>query len=305
MQSRLKPPLAVALQGGGAYGAFSWGVLDKLLADDGPPISAISGASAGAVNAVLLACGLAQGGREGARALLRKFWNAVGQQSLLSPMGLPGFALQLDLWSRLVSPYQFNPLDFNPLRDLLAAMVDFEVIRQQKAVHLFLSATDVATGEARVFREIEMTLSHVLASACLPHASMAVEIEGRRYWDGGLSANPPILPLVLETQCRSLFVVKLTPDAENAPVTAASDILSRLRRILLNGSLQRDLAALTEIQGLLERTLMPAPELRRVRTLPVQILAIPAHFFEGANGALHPRPDRLEQLFQAGTDALN
>ena len=298
--------LAIALQGGGAYGAFTWGVLDRLLAEETGLPRAMSGASAGAVNAVITAWGLHVGGREGAREALRRFWTEIGQKSLLSPLGLPGADLHFDIWTRLFSPSQLNPLNIHPLRDILGAMVDFEALRAAPGIALFLSATDVATGEPRIFREHEVSLDVLMASTCLPRMTQAVEIEGRSYWDGGLSANPPILPMVLETECRSLLVVKLTPDEEpNLPVQA-SDIMSRLRRILVNGSLQRDLAALREMAALLRRSALPSGDLRRIRDLALREVAIGHEFFDGVqDGALSPRPDLLERLFEAGVQAAD
>jgi NTE family protein len=295
--------LAIALQGGGAYGAFTWGVMDRLLAEEVSP-RAISGASAGAVNAVIMAWGLLEGGREGARAALRRFWTEIGQKSLLSPLGLPGADLQLDLWTRLFSPAQLNPLNIHPLRDILGSMVDFAALRASKEIKLFLSATDVATGEPRVFREHEVSLEVLMASACLPQITQAVEIEGRSYWDGGFSANPPVMPMVLETDCRTLLVVKLTPDEEPNLPTQASDIIARLRRILVNGSLQRDLSALREMAALLRRSALPSGDLRRIRDLTVRQVAIGHQFFAGSqDSALSPRPEMLDRLFEAGVTA--
>ena len=298
------PPLAMALQGGGAYGAFTWGVLDRLLREGGVFPSAMSGASAGAVNAVITAWGLMQGGRDGAREALRRFWMEIGQKALLSPLGLPGADLHFDIWTRLFSPSQLNPLNIHPLRDILSAMIDFEALRRSGEIALFVSATDVTTGEPRVFREHEISLDVVMASTCLPRMTQAVEIDGRSYWDGGLSANPPILPMVLETASRSLLVVKLTPDEEPYLPTQASDIMGRLRRILVNGSLQRDLAALQEMRTLLRRSNLSSGDLRRIRDLSVHQVAIDHRFFLGAqDNALSPRPEMLERLFEAGAQA--
>lgn len=301
------PPLALALQGGGAYGAFTWGVLDRLFRESGLFPSAISGASAGAVNAVIAACGLMQGGRDGARDLLRRFWTEIGQKALLSPLGsLPGADLHIDIWTRLFSPYQLNPFNIHPLRDILAGMIDFEALRRSGEIALFLSATDVATGEPRVFRESEVSLDVLMASTCLPRMTQAVEIEGRSYWDGGLSANPPVLPLALETACRTLMVVKLTPDEEPNLPTEASDIVARLRRILVNGSLQRDLAALEEMRDLLRRSNLSSGDLRRIRDLRVRQVAIDHGFFQGSHdNAMSPHPDMLERLFDAGVEAAD
>ena len=301
---RAFPPLALALQGGGAYGAFTWGVLDRLLEEDDVLPAAISGASAGAVNAVVTAWGLLEGGREGARAALRKLWTDVGKMSLFSPLGSPGADLQFDLLTRLVSPYQFNPLNLNPLRDILANTVDFDRLRREGQVSLFISATDVSTGEPRVFRENEMTIDVMMASTCLPHIYQAVEIDGRSYWDGGITGNPPILPMVLETPCRSLLVVRLTPQEEPAPPTAASEIASRLRRILFNASLQRDMVAVEEMRQLLRRSNLLSSDLRRLRDLSVRVITIDQGFFSSNNGsALGARPELLERLHSAGRQA--
>jgi NTE family protein len=297
-------PVALALQGGGAYGAFTWGVLDRLLQDGEFMPCAFSGASAGAVNAVITAWGLRQGGHDAARALLRQFWDEVGKKALLSPMSLPGADLQFDLWTRLFSPYQYNPLNFNPLRDLLGGLIDFDALRRSSDIALFISATDVATGEPRIFRENEISLDVLMASTCLPHLSQAVEIDGRSYWDGGLSANPPVLPLVLETGCRTLLVVKLTPDEEPVLPTAAPDIMSRLRRILLNGSLHRDLVALAEMRALLIRSPLPSGDLRRIRDLTLHQVTIDHSFFAPSGGSLAQRPDSLERLREAGSLAV-
>jgi NTE family protein len=301
------PPFALALQGGGAYGAFTWGVLDRLLQESGLFPRAISGASAGAVNAVIAASGLMQGGRDGARELLRRFWTEIGRSALLSPLGgLPGADLHIDIWTRLFSPYQLNPLNIHPLRDILAGMIDFEALRRSCEIALFLSATDVATGEPRIFREDEVSLDVLMASTCLPRMTQAVEIDGRSYWDGGLSANPPVLPLALETDCRTLMVVKLTPDEEPHLPTQASDIMARLRRILVNGSLQRDLAALEEMRNLLRRSNLSSGDLRRIRDLGVRQVAIDHRFFLGpADNALSPRPEMLDRLFDAGVEAAD
>jgi len=301
-----KGPVALALQGGGAYGAFTWGVLDRLLREGDVFPSAMSGASAGAVNATLVAWGLMNGGRDGAREALRRFWTEIGQKALLSPLGgLPGADLHFDIWTRLFSPQQLNPLNIHPLRDILGAMIDFEALSRSGEIALFLSATDVATGEPRVFRENEVSLDVLMASTCLPRMTQAVEIGGRSYWDGGLSANPPILPLVLETACRTLLVVKLTPDEEPHP-TQAGDIMSRLRRILVNGSLQRDLAALEEMRDLLRRSNLSSGDLRRIRDLTLRQVSIDHRFFLGSNdNALSPRPEMLGRLFEAGVEAAD
>ena len=299
-----QPPVAVALQGGGAYGAYAWGVLDRLLAEEDFALAALSGASAGAINAVVAAWGLIDGGREGARAALRQLWTTIGQMSLLSPLGYPGANMQFDLLTRMVSPYQFNPLNINPLRDILVAMVDFDRLRKENRLPLFISATNVSTGGHRIFREQDITIDVLMASSCIPYVHQAVEIDGELYWDGGFSSNPPILPMVLETGCRSLLLVKLTADVEPELPKSAQDIFARLKRILFNAPLLRDLDALEEMQRLLRRTNLLPNDLRRLRDLTVRKITIDHAFFAGSNGsAMDPRPDLLNKLFEAGRQA--
>jgi NTE family protein len=293
--------MAIALQGGGAYGAYAWGVLDRLLEEEELPIAGISGASAGAINAVVTAWGLLEGGRDGAREALRKLWTAVGKMSLLSPFGLPGASLQFDLLTRVVSPYQFNPLNINPLRDLLVGMIDFDRLRAEGRVPLFISATNVNTGDQKIFREKEITVDVLMASSCIPYVSQAVEIDGQPYWDGGFSSNPPILPLVVETACRSLLLVKLTADDEPDLPKAAPEIFARLKRILFNAPLLRDLDALAEMQKLLHRTNLLPQDLRRLRDIVLHKVTIDHAFFAASKGsALDPRPEMLSKLFDAG-----
>src|SRR5712691_3006895 len=220
-----KKKLSLALQGGGAHGAFTWGVLDHLLEDGRLEIAGRSGTSAGAVNAVMLADGLARGGREEARTRLAKFWRAVSlgghlpgpQRAVLDrllaflPMhGLPMQAFA-DGISRHFSPYDLNPLDINPLKDLITRSVDFDAIRSSEELELFISATNVHTGTARVFTREEITADVVMASAALPFVFRAVEIDGVPYWDGGYSGNPAILPLVHSDASTDVLVVQINP----------------------------------------------------------------------------------------------
>src|SRR4051812_8266384 len=204
-QSSDKQRLSLALQGGGAFGAFTWGVLDRLLEEDDLELDAVSGASAGAINAVLLASGLAKGGPDEARASLERFWTGVGASTtknlLLRPELVVATASQL-------SPYQFNPLRLNPLRDLLAQEVDFEALRTRSAVRLLVSATRVQDGALRVFRAKAISREVVLASACLPRFHHAVDIHGEAHWDGGYAANPPLVSLVGASRISDVLLVQ-------------------------------------------------------------------------------------------------
>ena len=252
-------PINLALQGGGAHGAFTWGVLDRLLEDGRVAVEGISATSAGAMNATVAAYGMSAGGREGARLALANFWRRVSHAaafSLLQPTWLdrmmgnrsldnsPAYVL-MDMMTRLLSPYQFNPMNYNPLRDLLIQVVDFEAMRAHRCpVKLYLSATNVRTGKVKVFGNDEITADAVLASSCLPFLFQAVEIDGESYWDGGYGPNPPLLRLVQDSAASDLLVVQITPSRDNyVPVTAAA-IDRRLDQITANAALNAELAAL-------------------------------------------------------------
>ena len=235
--------LSLALQGGGSFGAFTWGVLDRLLLEDGPGLDTISGASAGAVNAVILADGLAERGRQGARRKLRAFWESVARTP-----GLPGI-VSVPTIAAFASPFQFNPLGLNPLHDLIAQAVDFERLRAASPVRLIISATRVRDGHPRLFREAEVTLDVVLASACLPLLQQAVEIEGEAYWDGGYSANPPLRQLVIEMRSTDLLLVQLVPELHDMVPHFSHDIVQRVREIGFNSSLLRELEAVEDLRS--------------------------------------------------------
>ena len=237
-------PVALALQGGGAHGAYTWGVLDRLL-EAGVPIEGISGTSAGAMNAVALAEGWTTGGAEGARAALDRFWTAVGDSvpfhlellQSLSPSGdgsLPSPMNMMLGLARVFSPYQLNPFELNPLRDVVRAQFDFERIRRACPLKLFIAATAVRTGKVRLFRTAELGEAALLASACLPTLHHAVEIDGEHYWDGGYAANPPVLPLVERTDCADIVIVQVDPVRIKALPTSAQAIRERVQVLAFN-----------------------------------------------------------------------
>jgi NTE family protein len=254
----------LALQGGGAHGAFAWGVLDRMLDDGRIDIEGISATSAGAMNAVVLAHGYEQAGREGARAALADFWSRVAHAARafpLAPAVLDHFVNRapwkamlpaVDVFLRLFSPYQFNPVNFNPLRAILDACVDFERVRKGARIKLFLSATNVRTGKVRVFENAELTADAVLASACLPTVFQAVEIDGEAYWDGGYMGNPAIFPLIYGCRSRDVVVVHL--NAVNRPHVpkTATEIIDRSNEISFNSSLMREMRAIEFITRLID-----------------------------------------------------
>lgn len=270
----------LALQGGGAHGAFAWGVLDRLLGDDRITIDGISATSAGAINAVMVAYGWTIGGRDGARHALDTFWHRIGSASAVgwlqsnwldrtmrndcSAISPPAFAV-FDFITRLFSPYEFNPLNINPLRDMLSASVDFEVLRTAKCpVKLFLSATNVRSGKIRVFERREISVDHVMASACLPLMFQAVEIEGEHYWDGGYMGNPAIFPLIYNCDSRDVVVVHINPLYRRTVPRTAAEILNRINEISFNASLMREMRAIRFVTDLIDEKRIVDGSLRRM-----------------------------------------
>ncbi|MFT3973509.1 MAG: patatin-like phospholipase family protein [Amaricoccus sp.] len=263
-----RKPINLALQGGGSHGALTWGVLDRLIEDERLEICAVSGTSAGAMNAVVLADGFAANGRDGARAALAAFWKAVSDAARLSPAQRswadrltgrysldrsPGY-LWMEAMGRMFSPYELNPFDLNPLRDLLAAKVDFERVNASP-IQVNVTATNVRTGLPRVFTTGEIGVDAVLASACLPQMYKAVEIAGEAYWDGGFSANPALYPLVMNEESPDVVIVQINPFIRRTLPRTARDIINRMNEISFNTSLVKELRTL----ALVKRTGMSLP----------------------------------------------
>ncbi len=267
----------LALQGGGSHGAYTWGVLDALLADERIEISGVSGASAGAMNAVVLAYGLQIGGGQGARERLEAFWLSVSRDGGLPIAARTLFAAWLGAWqafsppgwaaaaSQLTSPYTFNPLDLNPLREHLAEAVDFDVLRRGESPKLFIAATNVNTGQGEIFRRDSLGADHVMASACLPRLFQAVVIDGAPYWDGGFSGNPPLWPLFYETNCRDTIIVQINPIARAETPHSAEDIGNRVNEITFNAGLLAELRAADFVARLIDRGVLKDPAYTRQR----------------------------------------
>jgi NTE family protein len=256
-----KKKINLALQGGGAHGAFTWGVIDHLLEDGRIHIAGVSGTSAGAMNAVMLADGLARGGGEEARKRLAEFWRAASiggnlpgpQRAVLDrllalmPVEASPVRFMVDTMSRVLSPYDLNPLNINPLKGLIERFVDFDAIRAFKDLDIFISATNVHSGRLRVFTREEMSADVVMASAALPLVFRAVEIDGEPYWDGGFTGNPAILPLIEANEIDDVLVVQISPLSRNVTPTSARDIVHRVNEITFNSSLDSELRALEYI----------------------------------------------------------
>ncbi|KAB2850304.1 MAG: patatin-like phospholipase family protein [Hyphomicrobiaceae bacterium] len=239
--------LNLALQGGGAHGAFTWGVLDRLLEEKRLSIGCVSGTSAGAINAVALAAGFLEGGAQGARTKLNAVWAAIAKNRIPDFLRGVARASMAPLLS-MFSPYDLNPLNFDPLRNLLNEHIEFDRLRSAASFEVVIAATDVATGRARLFRKDEITVECVLASACLPGLHHAVRIGDRHYWDGGFSANPEILSLAGGKFARDTLLVQLNPLERSDVPTKARDIAGCVNRITFNAPLLKDIERLEAVR---------------------------------------------------------
>ncbi len=281
VRSRQARRISLALQGGGTHGAFTWGVLERLLEEDWLEFDGISGTSAGAINGAVFALGLSEGGRAGAQRMMERFWRDLGSKFAMSPLqshpvekALWGWDMTYSLaWkafdtlTRVASPYQFNPftIEFNPLRRALETSLDLARLRADStAVQLFISATNVRTGKPKVFRRDEITVDALLASACLPNIFRAVEIDGEAYWDGGYLGNPALWPLYHERTAADIILVQLNPIYRPELPTSVSDIMNRLNEISFNASLMSEIRAIDFVQRLLDSGRLEQPRYRRI-----------------------------------------
>lgn len=273
--------ISLALQGGGALGAYTWGALDFLLEDDRVEIAAISGSSAGAMCAVAVADGFERGGAAGARERLRAFWEAVAHAGQANPyrrppmmaflnaftpawMLGPSLAQWADAASRFASPYDLNPLNLNPLKEVVEELIDFDRVRACKEIALFVGATNVETGRIRVFSSNELTADHVMASACLPQIFKAVEIDGAPYWDGGYLGNPALFPLFDVKATRDILIVQINPIERPGAPRTAPDIAARVNEITFNASLLRELRSIEFVGRLVDEARLPEGRYRKM-----------------------------------------
>lgn len=272
-------PVALALQGGGMHGAFTWGVLDRLLEDGRLAIEGVSATSAGSMNAAVLAHGLLKGGEDGARQALHDFWYAVAQSAeRYNPLrwmpwlkGTHSFGLDhsplyafADMALRIFSPYQFNPGNLNPLREVLDSQVDFTALRKQCPIHLYLCATNVETGKIRIFTGEDICADAVLASACVPTLFQAITINGEHYWDGGYMGNPAIYPLIYHCNTRDVVIVHINPLVRRGVPLTAADILNRVSEISFNSSLMREMRAIAFVTDLIQQGKVDRGEMKEV-----------------------------------------
>ncbi len=273
----------LALQGGGSHGALTWGVLDRILEDERLEIDGISGTSAGAMNAVVVADGLQRDGREGAREGLHTFWKAVSDAARFSPIqrspwnrltgnysldNSPTY-LFFETLTQLIPPAKLNPLGLNPLRDLVDEQVDFERVNACRKIKIYITATNVRTGRAHIFRQPNVTVDTLMASACLPFLHDAVEINGEAYWDGGYSGNPALFPLVDDQGCRDLMVVQINPLVREKLPATAREIVNRVNEITFNSSLIKELRSIQLLHQLIEAEGL---ELERYRAMRLHLI---------------------------------
>lgn len=308
-------PIDLALQGGGSHGAYTWGVLDRLLDEPWLTFDGVSGTSAGAMNAVALAAGLMEGGRSGAQASLRRFWMAVGR---LGDAVSPPEWLRPWLWSHAtpqwpaVSPYLSNPLNINPLRAILLDNIDFDRVRRCDKTRLYIAATEVSTGRLQLFDRATLTVDHVMASACLPMLFQAVEIDGLLYWDGGYAGNPSLMPLIAETEADDLLLVQINPSVRDSKPVTSADISDRINEITFNASLLKELRTLAWMRRLMEEESRNggchqlSPAFERVRNLRLHRLDATADLAPlGAQSKVQSHSVFLEQLFASGQQAAD
>jgi len=303
----------LALQGGGSHGSFTWGVLDRLLEEERLGFEGITATSAGAMNASVFAYGYALGGREGARVKLAEFWKRISDAAAKGPLqpswwdkqtknwsldNSPAF-LMMDIVSRLMSPYEFNPTNANPLRDVLLESVDFDLLRTTDSpIKLFLSATNVRTGKVKLFDKKEISVDACLASACLPFMFHAVEIDGEAYWDGGYMGNPALFPLIYHCESPDVVICHINPLERPELPKTAKDILNRINEISFNSSLMREMRAISFVTSLIDSGKLNPEGMKRLLVHSIsgesELLKV------GATSKLNADWDFLTHLFKAG-----
>jgi NTE family protein len=294
----------LALQGGGAHGAFTWGVLDRLLEDERIHIEGISGTSAGAMNGAVMIDGYLEGGRDGARAALDNFWRQVSGYAAFSPVQLtpwdrikgnwnldqsPGY-FWLDTLLRVLSPYQFNPANLNPMRTLLEDTIDIGKVRACQGMKLFVCATNVRTGKIRIFDNRDVTIEALLASACLPMLFQSVIIEGDAYWDGGYMGNPAIFPLIYECASSDVVIVEVNPLTREGVPRTATEIVNRVNEISFNSSLMREMRAIAFVSKLIEDETIEGSGVSRLKKMLIHQIS-PGAVMEKLGVASKYNPD--------------
>jgi NTE family protein len=303
----------LALQGGGAHGAFTWGVLDAFLEDGRLDVVAISGTSAGAMNAVAFADGLREGDIAGARSQLERFWRGASVDGDLTEDQRNAVGLALGFWDPFkvrdtwadaladkFSPYDLNPLDINPLREVVGREIDFTAVRESEGPKLFIAATNVYTGKVRIFRRPELTIDMLMASACLPTVFKAVEIDGIPYWDGGYMGNPVLFPLFTETDCEDVILIQINPIERRETPHSVRDILSRLDEITFNSPLLQEFRAIDFVSRLIEAGRLDGTHYRQIR---MHLVVSDRLTKFGARSRMDADYDFFRELFAIGREA--
>ncbi|MEI9982710.1 MAG: patatin-like phospholipase family protein [Aliidongia sp.] len=309
--------ISLALQGGGSHGAFTWGVMHRLISEPRLYIDGLSGTSAGAMNAVVFADGFIKGGRQGAIDALAEFWGRIAGMNALPRSilrGIPGLSdgwrvdhdptfMLMDFMSRIWAPTQLNPLDMNPLRDLLQDLIDFEALRARPDIKLFVTASNVRTCKSRLFRTPELTADTLLASACLPLLFKAVEIDGEAYWDGGYLGNPAIHPLITDCASSDVVIVQINPmNRPDVPVTAR-DILNRINEMSFNSSLVSEMFGIATVSSLIENGTLEDERYAAVRFHQIGAEAELAEY--GALSKMNTERPFLEHLHALGFETAD
>jgi NTE family protein len=317
MPRKERKHIDLALQGGGSHGALTWGVLDRLLEEERLEIDGVSGTSAGAMNAVVLADGLHRGGREGARERLSEFWRGVSRAARFSPIQptpwdwLAGTGsldyspsyMMFESLTQLVAPDRLNPFKINPLRDLVCELVDFERVNACRKTQVYITATNVRTGRAKVFQQPEISVDTVMASACLPFMFPAVEIDGEAYWDGGYSGNPALFPLVDNLDCQDLVVVQVNPLVRQGLPDSARDIINRINEITFNTSLIKELRSIQLLQQLIDAENL---EVERYRSMRLHLIHAEQEVEQlSASSKLNAQWDFVSRLYRQGRGWAN
>lgn len=301
----------LALQGGGAHGAYTWGVLDRLLEDDRIDIEGISGTSAGAMNGAVLVDGYMRDGKHGARAALESFWREISHHANPLQTWVFGLSWNLDdsplytaydVMSRVLSPYQTNPLGYNPLRSILEDVLDIERVNSCSVIRLFVSATRVRDGKPRIFRCDEISIDALLASACLPLMFPAVEIDGEEYWDGGFVGNPSIWPLIYYCQSEDVFLVQINPVERGEFPRRASEIINRMNEITFNASLVAEMRAIRFVTHLIDSGHLDENHYKKMR---IHLVERPSQMLElNASSKLNADWDFFVHLKALGRQAM-
>ncbi len=300
--------ITLALQGGGSHGAFTWGVLDRLLEETQLEIEAVSGTSAGAMNAAVLASGYEKEGNKGARRALQELWKAISLKGAFSPYHSGPFnpygadwspiALGFDMMSHLLSPYQINPLNHNPLKDMIEETIDFDKLRRCGKIQLFISATNVNTNHLHVFTNEQLTAEVLMASACLPHIHQAVQIDGDYFWDGGFMGNPVLEPLVRQCETPDTIVIQVNPTRRDDLPRFALDIADRLNEITFNSNLMREIRSYLDVTKLIEKGYITDPHIARTYFHVIPIATELARL--GVRSKLDTSWTLIQRLFNVG-----